>query len=87
MKHWKKYAVCIACVCCMAMLTGCGSDDNNKATEKETNAAMTENQAATDGSNTATENGNDTATDNAAGSTENDMGTPDTAADTDGTAM
>ena len=44
MKHWKKYAVCIACVCCMAMLTGCGSDDNNKATEKETNAAMTENQ-------------------------------------------
>lgn len=41
MKHWKKYALCIACVCCVAMLTGCGNGKDS-ATEKETNAAMTE---------------------------------------------
>lgn len=42
MKHWKRYALGVACACCMAMLTGCGSNDRNTATEKETNAAMTE---------------------------------------------
>lgn len=43
MKHWKKYVLCIACVCCVAMLTGCGNN-NDSATEKETNASMTENR-------------------------------------------
>ena len=41
MKRWRKYALCLACVCCMALLTGCGNDDNN-AKETERGGVTTE---------------------------------------------
>ncbi len=33
MKSWKLYVLCLACVCCMAFLTGCGNSNNAKETE------------------------------------------------------
>ncbi len=53
MKRWRKYALCIACVCCMAVLTGCGNDGKKNETEKEkeTQAVTAEDQTAgTEGS-------------------------------------
>lgn len=41
MKRWRKYALCLACVCCMALLAGCGNDKNDTVDE---NATMTINQ-------------------------------------------
>ena len=53
MKSWRKYALCFACVCSMALLAGCGNDDNKNANEKETQKITAEDQKADVEDNTA----------------------------------
>lgn len=35
MKRWRKYVLCLTCICCLGLLTGCGND---AATETEQTA-------------------------------------------------
>lgn len=54
MKRWRKYVVCLTCICCLGLLTGCGND---MVTETE---QMTEKKDDPDNVNHVTEPGTDT---------------------------
>lgn len=54
MKRWRKYVVCLTCICCLGLLTGCGNDT---VTESE---QMTEKKDESDNVNHVTEPGTDT---------------------------
>lgn len=54
MKRWRKYVVCLTCICCLGLLTGCGNDT---VTETE---QMTEKKDESDNVNHVTEPGTDT---------------------------
>ena len=63
MKRWKKYVLCVMCVCCFGLLTGCGnrndsgSNESNRGTERNGTTIVTEqeNAAGSERGNAATE--------------------------------
>lgn len=47
MKSWKLYVLCLACVCCMAFLTGCGNDNTANGTENNVTTTEQNSEAET----------------------------------------
>ena len=47
MKSWKLYVLCLACICSMAFLTGCGNDNTANGTENNVTTTEKNSEAGT----------------------------------------